>query len=132
MLTALAAGAPLYLASAAARALEGRGGLQAAALLALAVVAVAHAALGFLAIGGPGACLPGSGRYALACALASTVITATTLAVALAAAHFFPLPVGDAVALSLAGFCGAAGVVGLAVSLRACVLARRATSARPS
>jgi hypothetical protein len=131
MLTAVAAGAPLYLASAAALALHGRGGLEAVALAALALVTIAHAGLGFLAIGGAAACQPGSTNLALLCALASSVITATMLAIALAAAHLFPLPASGA-ALPLAGLAAAVGLIGVAAAIRACVRARRTAPAPPS
>ena len=132
MLTAVAAGAPLYLASAAALALHGRGGLEAAALAALALVTIAHAGLGFLAIGGAAACQPGSTNLALLCALASSVITATMLAIALAAAQLFPLPASGAAALPLAGLAAAVGLIGIAVAIRACVRARRTAPAKSS
>jgi hypothetical protein len=125
VLTAVISGALLYLSSAAALVLFGHTGLFKIGLMAVFLVAIGHASLGFRAIGGRTACQAGYKKVAAACAVASVLITGVALGGAIFIAIRYPLMAGPSAAMGIVGACAVAGILGFGLSLPTCSPGRR-------
>jgi hypothetical protein len=117
VLTAVLSGAFLYLSSAAALILFGHAGLFQIGLMAVFLVAIGHASLGFRAIGGRTAWRAGYKKAAAVCALASVSITGLALGGAIFIALSFPLMASPSAAMGIVGACAVAGILGFGLSL---------------
>ena len=118
VLTAVLSGAFLYLSSAAALILFGHAGLFQIGLMAVFLVAIGHASLGFRAIGGRTAWRAGDKKAAAVCALTSMLISGLALGCAIFIALRFPLMASPSAAMGIVGACAVAGNLGSMEAVR--------------
>jgi hypothetical protein len=113
-LLAVSSGATLYLASAAALS----DASPRLGLLAVLLVALAHAACGFLAVGGWAAAVNKSPIGMAVCAIASATVTAATATIAAWAAIEFHIAMDPGVARIVLATCLAVSIAGLALAIQ--------------